>query len=271
MKGTNDITGVNMNGDVTRVITFSSSTNELKQRITQLLDELVRKTAKYTLAELGYLHMSTVSYVDDHVDVKVYFDAKLASVEQALPNGKRSYVPTNKLDECFQNYLYVGKAVDIASYDEADVPKYRIEEDDLGKPAIVISDKKSTDTSVVLVLHCNLDLVISSILDINPFSEGFEINTKTVGKYSSKKSDKHRIIIAAGANPEFPVDVEVTFNPNAISEYDPELAIPYLVAKVNNVRSGNETRHELVKKVTKDGKKRMDKAVKETEYWRKYR
>ena len=65
---------------VTKTYGPCGSDHTLQQEITMLMHTIVMKNGQYTLSELGYLNMNTITYVEDHIEVKIFFAPELAVV-----------------------------------------------------------------------------------------------------------------------------------------------------------------------------------------------
>lgn len=247
----------------------------LQNEITQLMHALAMRSGVVTLAELGYFHMNTVTFVEDHVEVKLYFHPALATTQMPQHNGKIKYIPNDHLN-IFKDYMFVGNLEDNVSYDTVTVPKYRIQNDSLGRAALSIRNtKKMEGDEEVLVLNCNLSLVIAAINGVSLTDPNFEISYETIAsiKKSKKSSDDEdtdgntaaAIVATVGTRREFPVTVKVKFTEPATG-YNPDDAIPYLMSKLSDQQAARDNKKKLAKKVSSEAaaisKKQHDKQYK---------
>jgi hypothetical protein len=254
--------------------------NQLQMEITKLMDTIVKERGDMTLAEMGYLHMSSVAFTGDHVEAKVFFAPELAMDNEHSVNGSMKAIPNEALN-VFQNYLFVGDVADNVSFGTITCPKYRIEEDALGIPAVTIKEGKGfkEDTEVV-VLNCNLDLMLAAILDIDLFDKYFSVSYQTLGKNgeASKKNKKDEeenpapgIMISMGANQEFPVMIMVKYSHNGGGMYRPENAIPYLLAKLQASKETKSVKKELAQQVSDSAERMVKKDTEKLTAWKKFR
>lgn len=250
---------------------------KLQREITQLMHELVKLDGRVTLAELGYLHMNTITFVEDHVEVKVYFHPKLATTAKPQFNGRAKYVPNEYLN-IFKDYMFVGDLADCVGYDTITVPKYKIYQDKLGRPALSIHNtKKTEDDEEVLVLKCNLALIVAAINGVDLSDPNFTVKYETVASAKkSKKSDdgesSGNIVATVGGNrKEFPISVTTTFS-MPYTGYDPDQAVPYLMKRLNEQQAAHNNKKKLAKRVSDEAAsitKKNDK--KQYKNYHKYR
>lgn len=232
----------------------AGSDNTLQKLITEFLHNRLCSSGVTTLAELGYFHMNMVSYVEDHVEVKIYFHPALATDKHVMRNGKEYRTPKKEL-ALFQNYLFIGDVEDAITYDTIAVPKYYIDRDDLGKPALKIRNgsKKAKEDVNVLVLRCNLALTMAAIFNINLMDPYYQVEYETLGASSKKDKDKH-IIITAGNKQEYPV--RVMMERSVVSQvFDPELALPYIESRIRQSDETMKTKKKLQRKVSEKAEK----------------
>lgn len=243
----------------------------LKQTITDLMDRIIKKNGKYTLAELGYLHMNLVSYCNGQIQVKVYFAPELATstVGNAV-NGNGRIVPHPALN-VFNGYMFVGDLDKAISFETMTIPMYEIERDNRDQLAIRIKDgkKKVQEDAEVVVMHCNLALVLAAAYNVSLWDENFKVEVETVGK-TKKKDDDVVVMINAGAYQEFPVRVKFEYSYNA-EVYDPDDAIPYLVSRMKKAQDAKSTKKKLADKVTEKAKDVAKEEKKKTGNWAKFR
>lgn len=245
---------------------------ELKKLVTNLMDRIVKESGKYTLAELGYLHMNLVSYCNGQVQLKVFFAPELAtSTVGNAANGNGRIVPHPALN-IFNGYMFVGELEKAVTYETMTLPEYYIERDNRDQLAVYIKDgkKKVMEDAEVVVLHCNLILTIAAGLDHNLWDENYKVDIETVGK-TKKKDDDVSVMIQAGAYQEFPVRVLVNCTYGYDVGYNPDDAIPYLVNRIKKVSEANDTKKKLTKKVTDKAKEAAEDSNKKVKNnWKKF-
>lgn len=243
----------------------------LKQTITDLMDRIIKMNGKYTLAELGYLHMNLVSYCNGQVQVKVYFAPELATstVGNAV-NGNGRIVPHPALN-VFNGYMFVGDLDKVISFETMTIPMYEIERDNRDQLAVRIKDgkKKVQEDAEVVVMHCNLALVLAAAYNVSLWDENFKVEVETVGK-TKKKDDDVVVMINAGAYQEFPVRVKFEYSYDA-EVYNPDDAIPYLVSRMKKAQDAKSTKKKLADKVTEKAKDTAKEAKKPSGNWAKFR
>lgn len=249
------------------------SDHTLQREITDLLTKTLVDNAGVTPAEIGYLHMNSITYVKDHIEVKLYFVPDLALVSQVGINGAIQYRPHPAFRE-LMNIMYVGEAQDSISYETIATPKYKIQESNGRRIVRVVGPRKnSADEERVVVLNCNLSLVIAAINQVNLARDtNFNITYETVAAANEKgKSHKPPVIISTvGASQEYPVTIHVQHSDE--SGYNPDAAIPYLLNKAAQGRARRTAQKELGQKISDEAahldKKRFNKQFKN---YKKYR
>lgn len=245
--------------------------HELQNVITKVMHEVVLDKGTKTLSELGYLHMSSIAFVKDHLEVKVYFAPELATKVVKHINNNGTTIPNPDLN-IFQGYLFVGDVKDNVAFVNMAAPKYKIEENNRNVPAVVVKEKKREDTEL-MVVYCNLDLILAAYHDIDPNTDGFAVNYSTVGNSADNDEGDHGIMISMGVNQEFPVRViaEVPSKVGYSVGYEPDQAIPYLLAKMNAVREAKKTKKELAHQVSDKAEQIVKEKDKENNFWKKFR
>lgn len=245
--------------------------HELQELITDLMHRVVLRDGKHTLAEMGYLHMSSIAFVNDHVEVKVYFAPELATVTGSKVNGKATIAP-NPILNVFKNYLFVGSLDANVAFANMQVPKYYIDRDARDQLAIRIKDKKNknSDDTEVMVLYCNLDLILAAYYDVNILEPDFLASYETIGNSSKNNEETPGIMISMGASQEFPVRVKATI-PVACAGYEPADAIPYLIGKMQAMKETKKTKKELARKVSDSAEEMVKQNDKKLNAWKKFR
>lgn len=244
---------------------------ELQELITKLMHKIVLREGKYTLAEMGYLHMSSVAFVNDHVEVKVYFAPELATVTGSKMNGKATVV-ANSILNVFKNYLFVGSLDANVAFANMQVPKYYIDRDERDQLAIRIKDKKNknSDDTEVMVLYCNLDLILAAYYDANILDPDFVVGYETIGNSSKNNEETPGIMISMGASQEFPVRINASIPVNSTG-YEPNDAVPYLLSKMQAMKETKKTKKKLARKVSDSAEGMVKKNDKKLNAWKKFR
>ena len=250
--------------------------NELKRDITKLLDQIVKENSKFTLAEMGYLHMNLISFCNGQVNAKIYFAPELATQTETNGVNTNGKIIPHKALEVFQNYLYVGELKNAVTFESMPVPRYDIERDERDQLAIRIKDgKKINEDGEAVVLNCNLLLLIAAVLDVNPNDPNFDVKVETVGK-SKKKDRDMAIMINAGAQQEFPVRITAQYTVvdnagTAVVPYEPDAAIPFLMNRMKKMQEMRTTKNKLANKASDNAKETAKDMKKKTNAWAKYR
>lgn len=276
----NDVVKLAPDGAMVRVKTWepagSPDGNELKRDITKLLDRIVKENSKFTLAEMGYLHMNLISFCNGQVNAKIYFAPELATQTETNGVNTDGKIVPHKALEVFQNYLYVGELKNAVTFESMPVPRYDVERNERDQLAIRIKDgKKINEDGEAVVLNCNLLLLIAAVLDVNPNDPNFDVKVETVGK-SKKKDHDMAIMINAGAQQEFPVRITAQYTVidnvgTAIVPYEPDAAIPFLMNRMKKMQEMKSTKNKLANKASDNAKETAKDMKKKTNAWAKYR
>lgn len=276
----NDVVKLAPDGAMVRVKTWepagSPDGNELKRDITKLLDQIVKENSKFTLAEMGYLHMNLISFCNGQVNAKIYFAPELATQTETNGVNTNGKIVPHKALEVFQNYLYVGELKNAVTFESMPVPRYDIERNERDQLTIRIKDgKKINEDGEAVVLNCNLLLLIAAVLDVNPNDPNFDVKVETVGK-SKKKDRDMAIMINAGAQQEFPVRITAQYTVidnagTAIVPYEPDAAISFLMNRMKKMQEMKSTKNKLANKASDNAKKTAKDMKKKTNAWAKYR
>ena len=122
----------------------------------------------------------------------------------------------------------------------------------------MIRDKMDTAEQLAVVLHCNLDLVMATIHNINLNDPNFMVEANVV---NDNKKKKHQVMIMGNVTDEHSVRVTVQMTEDADEQYDENDAIPYLMrlkekqdqlAKVfDEVKSNAKNKTKKARKVAK--------------------
>lgn len=244
--------------------------HELQQAITDLMHDIVIQKGNFTLAELGYLNMSSIAFVNDHVEVKVYFAPELATVTNRAMNGGGNVIPNPELN-MFKNYLFVGDVASNCTFVNMTAPRYTIERNNRDQLAVEIKDGKKTKEEIeVMAVYCNLDLILAAYYDADIMSPDFSVTYQTIGNSNKNNAENTGIMISMGATQEFPVKVYLEAPVNS-SGYMPENAIPYLLAKVQARKDAKQTKKELARKVSDHAQEAVKEKSKKLDIWKKYR
>ena len=258
-------THMNINGELVQCITYApnGASHALQYEITKILHKITEGYGKFTLAELGYLHINTLTYDKETgaVDLRIYFDIRLAAraVENRTNRGK-IIAPVAELN-IFKNYLFVGDIKDAVNYEVIMAPKTKIIEDECHRPSLKMKDDSKFVETNVLVLHCSLPLTMASIHDIDLSDENFTVRCTTVAK--GAKTAVSSIITTVNMK-EVPVGVTVCYSANNIgSSYNPDEAVPYLLrlnAEQQAIAENKNKLQQKVRKEAKDKKKNADRS-----------
>lgn len=239
----------------------NGTSHHLQVKITNLLHDIVMRHGQFTLSQLGYLHINTLTYDKEtgSLYLRVYFDVRLASrvIEHNINRGK-VIVPVKELT-VFQNHLYVGNIMDVISYETIMAPKSKVVEDEMHRPSLKFKDSAKFVETNVLVLNCNLPITMASAHNISLGDHDFSVRCSTVGR-GGKNAVKS--IITSANMKEVPVSVTVTFDPNNDTGYDPDLAVSYLIKmndENNKIRKNREKLQQKVRKDAKDNKKNANR------------
>ena len=276
----NDVVKLAPDGAMVRVKTWepagSPDGNELKRDITKLLDQIVKENSKFTLAEMGYLHMNLISFCNGQVNAKIYFAPELSTQTETNGVNTNGKIVPHKALEVFQNYLYVGELKNAVTFESMPVPRYDIERNERDQLTIRIKDgKKINEDGEAVVLNCNLLLLIAAVLDVNPNDPNFDVKVETVGK-SKKKDRDMAIMINAGAQQEFPVRITAQYTVidnagTAIVPYEPDAAISFLMNRMKKMQEMKSTKNKLANKASDNAKETAKDMKKKTNAWAKYR
>lgn len=232
--------------------------HELQEAITNLMHQLVLSEGKFTLAELGYLHINTLTAdrVTGETHLRIYFDARLASrVIKSATNTSKRIVPVAEL-QVFRNYLYVGDLTKAVTFEKIVAPKVKVVKDEVNRASLMIKDgKRGDDELAVLVLNCNLAITMAAIHDISLTDPCYAVKCTTAGNGQTAEKS-----IITATNREVPLAVIVTrSNSQVYDGYDCADAVPYLMSVQKKVAEASKNRDKLQEKVRKDAKKKKNK------------
>lgn len=251
-------TGVSENGAIVKKISFppNGTTHDLQRKITELLDRIVRQAGMFTLAELGYLHINTLTYDKEsgQIYLKIYFDANYTiRFEQSRVNTTRDFVPVQEL-AVFRNYLFVGNLKDVVTVETIMAPKHKNIINEFGHPSIQFKENSSkVEETHAAVLNCNLPITMAAMLDIPLDDPEFRVSCDTVGK-GGKNAVKS--IVTTSNNSEVPVAVTITCSQDCEDDaYDPNIAESYLIDLRERLMAANQNREKLKQSVRKTAKK----------------
>ena len=242
-------------GAMVNSVTFAPNgvDHRLQREITDHLHQIVEADGRMTLAELGYLHINTLTYnpTSGELNLRIYFDARFASREIKSPvNGNTETVPLNELN-VFKNRLFVGRLEDAVDYWTIMAPKTKAIEDEKGRASIRIKDDSKLVETKALVLDCNLATTVASMLDIDLFDPYFKITVNTKGKGARKALQS----VVANVTADVPAALTVVYQ-TSDNGYNPDDAENYLRMLAERVSDAQSNRSELESRVRKDAKKR---------------
>ena len=242
------------NGSVVNIIEYepNGTDHRLQRRITELLDRIAQEEGKWTLAEMGYLHMNSLTYdrTTGRVNLKVFFDVHYATrPKQDSANGRKQVVPVNELN-AFEKRLFVGPLMGAVSIEKIMAPKSKMIEDEMGRASIRFKDDAKFVETTALVLNCNLPITMAALHDINLGDPLFSVKCSTVGKGGSSKE---KTIISSGNAHDIPVKVTVTCG-QIVGEdgeslgFDPEDCQTFLLAMRDKQLRAAANRERMAKK-----------------------
>jgi len=248
---------MNSEGNPVEHITYApnGTSHALQRKISEFMHELVKSVGKFTLSELGYLHINTLTYNQETgaLNLRIYFDIRLAArAVQSTTNKSKMIVPVQEL-EIFKDYFYVGKLQDVVTYEKIMAPKTKVVEDEMHRASLQFKDSNKYIETDVLVLNCNLAITMAAIHDISLTDQEFTVRCSTVGK-GGKNAVKS--IITTANMKEVPVSVTIVHNANSggINGYEPDDAISYLTALQEEQYRIAKNRDKVQQKVRKDAK-----------------
>ena len=259
-----------MNGEIKKVTYMPMGRDHaLQKEITKLLYDTLAKVDTVP-SEVGYLHMNSVTFVEDHLEVKLYFTPTLATQKTTGINGAVTYAPRSVFN-ALNGVMFIGKLSDNVSFETITVPWYKLCENPYNKTLYVNirDDKKAREDEEVMVLHCNLSLVLAAIHDVDLMQDAnFRVSYETVAETGKSKKDiPAQIAATVGRSNEYPVTIVVQYTEGG--QYRPESAIPYLLRKQQEGKAKKRTQRELAQKVSADAahldKKRYKKQFKNYE------
>lgn len=250
--------------DGTIVTTFSpvGTDHGLQDLITQGLHNAVKsdRTCTSTLAELGYLHFSTVEISNGRIQMKIFFDPRLCTNEVLAANGRKSLQIKPELIRLVNN-RFVIVAQDspgdttinlegIIGVEKTLAPQGKIKYDELGRPALYLkkdtSDMKSRE---VIVVYCNMMTALAYLLDID-MTAGYHISTVS----ASNRTNSDSKVMIDGYNEVHPVWITVRYTKNG---YDPRTVVSYLRNLAESNRSVISHRKKILEEVKEEtGKKK---------------
>lgn len=207
-------------------ITYDAVCNSeaLQHRITQAVYSLTEARGTLIPAQLGYLHMANVTSTPYRgIEVKLYFATELAL--ETIKKKKKIFTINSDLN-IFKNFFFVGPLTEVVTVEKINCPKYKVRKNDDGAEELVIRDKMDTAEQLAVVLHCNLDLVMATIHNINLNDPNFMVEANVV---NDNKKKKHQVMIMGNVTDEHSVRVTVQMTEDADEQYDENDAIPYLM------------------------------------------
>lgn len=240
----------------------NGTTHDLQLLITGLMHNRVVDVAKFTLAEIGYLHLNTLTYNKENgqLYLKVYFDVHYAARPvRNETNSKMDLVPIAELN-VFKNYLFVGDIRDCVTLEKIMAPKTKAVVDELERASLQFKEDSSKIVETdALVLHCSLPIAMAAAMDYSLADPCFNVSCETVGK-GGKNAVKS--IVTTSNNAEVPVSVTISHTHDDEGRYDPEDAEPYLTALMDRLQRAEQNRNKLKQSVRKTAKKNDKKQSK---------
>lgn len=249
------------NGPVTEYrIPPNGRTHDLQKKITQLLHRVIMNDGRVTLANLGYLGINTLMYNKNtgEIRLRIYFDSHYACrVITNSANNQRRVVPVEPL-LAFENYLFVGNIEDVITYEKVLAPRSKVKADEVGMSTMVVKDQGKLTETNAMVLNCNLAITMAAAFDIPLDDPAFKVRCDTVGKPGKNAA---KSIVTTAYSDEVPLSVIVRCSPDKDESegYDPDMAVPYLVAlnekTANAARNQEKLKRDVKKKAKKNGAK----------------
>ena len=189
--------------------------------------------------------------------MRMYFAPQLASEEHQSANGHVENVPIRWFLR-LNHYFFVVQDNDLSGvtgFEKIVAPKYKIEYDELGRPAVKLKkDGSDMKLQEVMYIDCNLPITIAACLGISLADPNFKVGIETVGQTADKKK---RIIIDGKEN-SYPIWINVEHSVNPRS-YDPVEVIPYLVGLTEKRQTRYKEQKKLAEKAADDSEKKSKK------------
>lgn len=262
-------------GDLITTVTYNPNgvDHVLQRAITDRMHELVMAEGKFTLAELGYLHINTLTYdqTSGALMLRIYFDAHLAARTFYSPvNGSKSILPLEYLN-IFSGHFFYGNVNNVFSFEKIRAPEIDVYGDEAGHPSVFIHENGKFKETNTLVLHCNVPLALASInnISLNDPNYSFHIdNTVTKGTKKAVKA-----VVTDLNSREVPVGVSITFTENYGADYDPDDAEDFLRGLATRMVKAKDNQRKLdekVRKKSKKAKKDRDRKARDNSAYSKY-
>jgi len=229
---------------ITKTIIYDPHKQKMQDQMTEFLHKMFMRDGRYTLNEVGYLHMTTLTVANGNVELYIYFHPSLACYYK---NNQTTETRIRDAFDILSGYLFVGDIRDVISRDQAIVPAFKIRKDDLDKDALYVrSDDKYVNTQV-LRIKCNLLLTFAAINNINLKDPNYKLSYNKVGSLDDKKS---QYIETENGMAEHPILAKCQYTADdQYAGYDPELAIPYLTTMAKVLQDIN-TKYKKLKNET---------------------
>lgn len=242
------------NGHLVRVVTYPPNgvSHALQREITELLHQITLDNGEFTLAEVGYLHISTLMYSPKtgSLDLKIYFEASCATRPvKSQVNGHLEPNPVNELN-VFSGYLFPGDIHDHISYETINGPKIRTDKDEVNRKSLEIRDKKDYAPINALVIHASFPLVMAAINDADLADPLYKPVATPITR------TKHKDIVTTISMDGVPVEVNVTMSDTGYDGYDPTKAEEYLQMISDRFRQKTKSQEKLKEKVRDTAKKK---------------
>lgn len=236
--------------------------HRLQRRITELMDRIVQQEHKFTLAQLGYLHINTLMCDKETstAQLRIYFDVHYAArAVKSQINGKKELRPVQELN-VFEKYLFVGPLENAITFETIMAPKTKMVEDEMERASIKFKDDAKFVETEVVCLHCNLPITMAALHDISIMDPKFTVQGFTVG--AGKKNVK-KSIIASGAKSEVPMRLKVACSQEGweSTHYDPEEARTFLMALKEKNATAAKNQDKLAKKAVTKAEKLKDRGI----------
>lgn len=239
--------------------------HEFQRDLTNFMHRLVADVGEFTLAEIGYLHMSTLNYnlTTQSIELNIYFDVRLAGRRNRdVVVAGQNIAPVKALN-IFQGAFFVGNLEDTVSYDRITVPKVEIVDDDFGRKAVHFKDSHKMQELDVLVLHCSYPLTVAVLNDIDLKDPNYKPIAHIIAKAAD---DAMKSVVSNVSQTTVPLSLDVEYTEGR-SGYDFHDAVPYLqnLAGISNRAEQNHAK--IIEAVADRTKKAKKKANKNSDKW----
>ncbi|MCM1230124.1 MAG: hypothetical protein NC489_08325 [Ruminococcus flavefaciens] len=238
----------------------------LQQDITKLMHELVKTAGKFTLAEIGYLHMSTLAFnlQTQCIQLKIFFDVRLAArkCRDVIVDGY-NIAPVDELN-IFNGYFFVGSLQDVVTFEKIMCPKVEIVEDNFGRAALHFKEKghevKKLDA---LVLNCSYPLTMAAVNNISLMDPAYKPTAHIIAAAAEDALDS---IVTHVKQTTVPLSVDIEYTAG-FGGYDHDDAITYLQRISGTTDAASRNQDKIVREVERRTKKNKKKNTSKSDKW----